>query len=71
MTLRSPTAHPWKGDGYTCDECWCSLHCPHCGDGCGGQGHLVSDGPGKFFFHCQEPERWKAALTKFGLGGVR
>lgn len=52
----SPAAHRWEGNGYECTRCWASMHCPHCSDSCGGQGHGMTDDDG-FFLHCQEPER--------------
>lgn len=58
----SPTAHRWKGDGYACEKCWASMHCPQCSDACGGQGHYVIDDDGGYF-GCQEPERRERQLS--------
>lgn len=48
--------HDWTGEGHACTTCSSSYHCPHCGDGCGSQGHLVKDAD-DWFLWCQEPER--------------
>lgn len=62
------TAHKFLSDrdGYHCDVCGATYHCPYCGDGCGMMGHRVTDAAGSFF-HCQDAERgeaWRKELLR-------
>jgi len=51
-------------DRYHCDICGSAMHCAHCNDGCGAQGHAAIDADG-VFFTCEDAERterWRVAL---------